>query len=100
MACLTKDRLAGSTSGHDTSRCVPWTHRLVEKRSLAGDLAGLDAGGAHVQALGRAGNDRSNSLDVRVPATASADVRVRHVVAEARPLAANVADGSHGCLHN
>jgi hypothetical protein len=26
-------------------------------------------------------------------------VRVRYVVAEARPLAANVADGSHGSLH-
>ena len=68
-------------------------------RGRAGDLARLDAGGAHVQALGRTGDDGPNGLDVRVPTTAGTDVRVRHVVAEARPLAANVADGSHGCLH-
>src|SRR5580692_6677194 len=68
-------------------------------RCRAGDLARLDAGGADVQALGRTRDDGPNGLDVRVPTTASTDVRVRHVVAEARPLAANVADGSHGCLH-
>src|ERR1700751_5300954 len=61
---------------------------------LAGDLACLDAGGADVQALGRARHDSANGLDVGVPAAAGAAVRVRDVVAEARPLAAYVADGS------
>src|ERR1700722_17459181 len=69
-------------------------------RCRAGDLARLDAGGAHVQALGRPGDDGPNGLNVRVPTTAGTNMRVRHVVAEARPLAANVADGSHGCLQN
>ena len=36
------------------------------------------------------------TLNVRVPAARGAAVRVRHVIAEARPLAADVADGSHG----
>jgi len=65
---------------------------------LAGDPAGLDAGGAHVQALGRTAYDDAPALDVRVPAAGGAAVRERDVVAEARPLAADVADGSHGSL--
>ena len=66
---------------------------------LAGDLACLDAGRADVQALGRAAHDDAPALDVRVPAARGAAVRERDVVAEARPLAADVADGSHGSLH-
>ena len=68
------------------------------RASGADDLAGLDARGADAEALRRPGNDRANGLDVRVPAAAGAAVRVRDVVAEARPLAAYVADGSHGSL--
>ena len=70
----------------------PWRPRL------AGDPACLDAGGAHVQALGRAIHHGAPVLDIRVPAAAGAAVRERDVVAEARPLAADVADGSHGSL--
>src|ERR1700761_2050672 len=66
---------------------------------LAGDLACLDAGGAHVHALGRAADRGADALDVRVPAAAGAAVRVRDVIAEARPLAAYFADGSHRSLH-
>ena len=66
---------------------------------VAADLAGLDAGRADVQALGRPRHDSANGLDVGVPAAAGSDVRVRDVVAEARPLTADVADGSHGSLH-
>ncbi len=65
---------------------------------LAGDLACLDAGGAHVDPLGRAAGHGADPLDVRVPAAAGAAVRVRDVIAETRPLAAYVADGSHGSL--
>src|ERR1700760_3618296 len=72
-----------------------------ERDRLAGDVAGLDAGRAHVQALRRAPADLGpDGLDVRVPAAAGAAVRVRDVVAEARPLAAYVADGSHGSLQS
>jgi hypothetical protein len=73
--------------------------RSLGRHGPAGDLARLNARGADVQALGRTGNDGPNGLDVRVPTAAGTDVRPRDVVAEARPLAANVADGSHGCLH-
>ena len=66
--------------------------------ALAGNPARLDAGGAHVHALGRAAHDHAPALDVRVPAAGGAAVRERDVVAEARPLAADVADGSHGSL--
>ncbi len=67
--------------------------------ALAGDLAGLDAGGAHVEALrGLAGlaHHRAHGLDVGVPAALGTPVRVRDAVTEARPLAADVAVGSHG----
>ena len=67
---------------------------------LADDLAGLEARRAHVHALGRATNHGADGLDVRVPAAAGAAMRVRDVVAEARPLAAYVADGSHGLLQS
>jgi hypothetical protein len=64
-----------------------------------GDLARLDAGRADVETLPRPGHDRVDGLDVGVPATAGAAVRVRDVVAEARPFTADVADGRHGSLH-
>src|SRR5215510_4476651 len=67
--------------------------------SLAGDLAGLDARGAHVHALGRAVDRDAAALDVRVPAAPGTAVREGDVVAEDRPLAAYVADGSHSSLH-
>src|SRR6266704_1462639 len=66
---------------------------------LAGDLAGLDAGRADVDPLGRAADRDAAALDVRVPAAAGTAVRERDVVAEDRPLAAYVADGSHSSLH-
>src|SRR5690606_31154850 len=64
----------------------------------ARDLAGLDARGAGVHALRRPADHGTHTLDVRVPATGRTAVRVRDVVAEARPLAADVAVGSHGSL--
>jgi len=70
---------------------------LVEREGsgLAGDPAGLEARGAHVEALGGAGHDRANPLDVRVPAPLGPAVRVRDAVPETRALAADVAVGSH-----
>jgi thiamine-monophosphate kinase len=65
----------------------------------ARDLARLDAGRAHVYLLGRAADGDTAALDVRVPAAGGAAVRERDVLAEARPLAAYVADGSHSSLH-
>src|SRR5689334_1998999 len=67
--------------------------------SLASDLACLDAGGAHVHVLGGTTDGHAAALDVRVPAAAGTAVRERDVVAEDRPLAAYVADGSHSSLH-
>src|SRR5690349_20886708 len=66
-----------------------------DEPSLARDLAGLDARGAGVDALRGPVHHGTHGLDVRVPAPLGAAVRVRDVVAEARPLAAHVAVGSH-----
>ncbi len=81
-----------------TSTAPPGQHHRAST-VLAGDLACLDAGGAHVDPLGRAADHGTDPLDIRVPAAAGAAMRVRDVIAEARPLAAYVADGSHGSLH-
>jgi thiamine-monophosphate kinase len=67
-------------------------------RLLARELARLDAGGAHVHPAGRAAHDDAPALDVRVEAARSAAMGERDVLAEARPLTAHVADGSHGLL--
>src|SRR5216117_3033530 len=75
------------------------TSRTGEPRgavALAGDLAGLDAGRAHAQPLGRSVDGGAHDLDVGVEAARGAAVRVGDPVAEARPLAADVADRSHG----
>src|SRR6476661_6857812 len=65
----------------------------------ANDLARLEAGGADVESLRRhTVHQRPHALDVGVPAALGAAVRVRDVVTEARPLAADVAVGSHGVL--
>ena len=86
--------------GQPWGQAPGWDHFALRPRSrLAGDLACLDAGGAHVDALGRAADRNAAALDVRVPAAAGTAVRERDVVAEDRPLAAYVADGSHGSLH-
>ena len=63
----------------------------------AGDLACLDAGGADVQPLaGTAADHSTNGLDVGIPAAAGAAVGVRYGHAEARTLAADIADSRHG----
>src|SRR4051794_30544376 len=58
-------------------------------------LAGLEAPGADVDTLRRPVDGRANPLDVRVEATLRNLARPRPVVAEARPLGADVTDGSH-----
>jgi GNAT superfamily N-acetyltransferase len=67
--------------------------------SAPDDLAGLQAGGADLHALevGTAGPG-AHGLDVGVPTTVGPPVRERNVVAEARPLATDVAHASHGNL--
>src|SRR5215813_8537031 len=65
-------------------------------RTSAGELSGLDAGRAHMQPLGRPVDGGPDDLDVGVPAARGAAMRVGDPVAEARPLAADVADSSHG----
>src|SRR5580765_744231 len=61
----------------------------------AADLAGLQAGGAHVHALRGAVHHSAHALDVRVEASVGDLAGPRPVVAEARLLGADVADGSH-----
>jgi len=63
----------------------------------AGDLTGLDARRADVDAVliaaGAGGN--AHALDVGIPSTAGPAMGVRHRLAEARALSADIADGSH-----
>ena len=65
---------------------------------VADDLAGLQARGADVLALRRLAHERANPLNIRIPATLGASVRVRDAVPEAGALAADIAVGSHGAL--
>ena len=60
-----------------------------------GDLAGAQAAGAHVDALGRTVDERSDPLNVRIPTTLGADVGVADTHAERRLLAANFANRCH-----
>ena len=63
-----------------------------------GDLAALDAAGAHANALGRAVDQGLDGLQINVPAAAGHVVRVRDVVTELRTLAANIAYLCHDVL--
>src|SRR5699024_4757541 len=73
-----------------------WPGRARAGSDRAGDLSGLQAGGAHVQALRRTAGHGANLLDVRVPAPLRTTVGMRNAVAEARGLAADVTRSSHG----
>ena len=55
------------------------------------NLAGLDAAGANPDALGSAVDQSLDSLQIHVPAPPGYIVRVRDVVTELRPFAADVA---------
>ena len=64
----------------------------------ASNLVGLQALGAHVQALGRPIDQGANALNVRIPPAVGTNVRVRHALAEAGSLTAHVTNGSHDVL--
>ena len=109
------------TAGRGTGRALPARARTAPGKAKAGpsldgpafpsnrlgcataktsarDLAGLDARGAGVQPLRRAPDHCTHRLDVGVPTTVGTAMRVRDTLAEARPLATDVAVGSHGSL--
>src|SRR5205807_7371434 len=89
-------RSATSADGtHQDGQRVTLPAPAVTLPALAGDLARLDARGAHVQAARGPVHLGPDGLDVGVEAARGAAVRVRDPVTETRPLAANVADGSH-----
>src|SRR5260370_265871 len=90
----------GWAAGGVSGRCG-WGPVAAGPRGLrsAGDLARLDARGAHVQPPRRPVDLGAHTLNVRVPAARRAAVRARHAVAAARPLAADGAAGSHRTLH-
>src|SRR5690606_3543368 len=60
-----------------------------------GDLAGLNAAGAHVDALGSPVHHGADALDVGVPPTLGAPVRVADVHPEGRVLPAHLAHCCH-----
>ena len=57
-----------------------------------GDLARAQTTGADIHARGRAADERAYALDVRIPTSLGATVRVRDVHAERRLLTADFAD--------
>src|SRR6476646_917907 len=95
-ACLNgSSRLPRSTSWrpllHFSAQMSVWV------KLTARDLTGLDAGGAHVDALLVAAGvgHGAHGLDVGIPPTAGPAMGVRHRLAEAGALPADLADGSH-----
>src|SRR5689334_7220833 len=94
----TKASRAGPTSENaKTARCQG-TRAVSAELGLAGDLARLQAAGAHVQALRGTVDRGADALDVRVETALGDLARPRAVVAEAGLLGADVADGSHRAL--
>jgi hypothetical protein len=59
------------------------------------DLAGLEATAADAQPLVAAIHLRANGVEIDVPPPPGGVVRVRNVVAELRPFAANITNLSH-----
>ena len=55
------------------------------------DLSALDAAGANTEALGCAIHQSFHFLQIHVPAPSGYVVRVGDIIAELRPLAANIA---------
>ena len=73
------------------------SHALFSRADdSARDLAGLQAGGAHVDALRGALDDSAHALDVGIKTTLGASVRVGDVVTEAGSLAAHITDRCYG----
>ena len=68
------------------------------RSDVARHLPGLEAGRAHVEALGGAVHEGAHALDVGVETTLGDLARPGTVVSEARLLGADVADGSHRAL--
>ena len=66
------------------------------RSDVARHLPGLEAGRAHVEALGGAAHESTHTLDVGVPPAVGPHVGVRDALAEDGALAANVAHSSHG----
>lgn len=59
----------------------------------AGDLAGAEAAGAHIDVLGRAVHHSLDALDVGLPGTVGTAVGVGHLNAEVHAFAAKLAFG-------
>lgn len=86
-------------------RAASWPDRSINgtvtgtrESDRARHLVGLQALGAHVEALGRPIDQSANALNIRIPAAVGANVRVRHALAEAGSLTAHVTNGSHDDL--
>src|SRR6202020_1552518 len=76
------------------NRCA---QKMEVRRVLGlGDFSALDAARADAQPLRRSVHHCLHSLQVHVPAPTGDVVRVRDVIAKARPFAADVASLCHG----
>lgn len=94
--------MTGSRQAHDKGRRLRMQRRPHARRTrgnasdVARHLAGLEAGRAHVEALGGAVDESTHTLDIGVPPAVGPHVGVRDALAEDGALAANVAHSSHG----
>jgi hypothetical protein len=90
----------GTFAERRTARCAltPSGRRRQSRAALADrldDLAGLEARGADVDPLRGLAHHRTDALDVGVPPTLGAPVRVGDAVSEGGVLAAHLADRCH-----
>ena len=94
--------MTGSRQAHDKGRRLRMQRQPHARRTrgnasdVARHLAGLEAGRAHVEALGGAVDESTHTLDVGVPPAVGPHVGVRDALAEDGALAADVANSSHG----
>ena len=88
-SCTTKPRPA--RTGFSSHFNCPGENRCSGTAALRlRDLTGLDAAGAHANALRIAVHQRLYRLQVHVPAPPRHIVRVRNIIAKLRPFAANI----------
>ena len=104
-ASLVTGRASGALRDRTPLACSPRTALRRCRNALSGDrtgrcfddLAGPKTAGAHSDPLRRAVHERTDALNVRVPATLRADVAVADTHAERRLLAAHFTDRCHRC---
>jgi hypothetical protein len=69
--------------------------KCLERKGLARDFSGLEAGSADILALGVTVNQGANALDIWIPTAAGTTVRVRDIITKAWSLVTDIAYSCH-----